>query len=84
MPPGNILSGTSQHAFDDPSLPIAAQPAPGRRTLNIGRDAWNGSNAVICNEVGNRCVIGAGSVVVREVDHNTIVAGNPAIPVPKI
>jgi acetyltransferase-like isoleucine patch superfamily enzyme len=80
----NILSGTEQHSFKDLSKPIATQPAKGRRMITIGSDVWIGSNSVICNDVGNRCVIGAGSVVVKKVEDQTLVAGNPARMIKKI
>jgi len=48
--------------------------------IEIGSDVWVGGSAVISPGVtiGSRCVIGAGSVVTKDVESNTIVAGNPA------
>jgi maltose O-acetyltransferase len=45
----------------------------------IGNDVWIGGKAVICPgmTVGDRSVIGAGSVVTKEVPADVIVAGNP-------
>lgn len=80
----NILSGTKQHSFEDPSKPIASQQAKGRKMIKIGPDVWIGSNSVICNNIGNRCVIGAGSVVVKNVEDYSLVAGNPARLIKKI
>ncbi|ARS41669.1 hypothetical protein CA265_19245 [Sphingobacteriaceae bacterium GW460-11-11-14-LB5] len=74
----NFISGTSQHAFDDPNQTISAQKAAGRSTITIGSDVWIGSNAVITANIGTRCVIGAGSVVVKAVENKSIYAGNPA------
>lgn len=50
-----------------------------RRTV-IGHDTWIGHGAVVKPEVtvGNGAVIGAGSVVTKDVAPYTIVAGNPA------
>jgi maltose O-acetyltransferase len=41
---------------------------------------WIGANAVIRGgiTVGNRAVIGAGSIVTHDVQPGTVVAGNPA------
>ncbi|MDE7143260.1 MAG: hypothetical protein K2N76_00510, partial [Muribaculaceae bacterium] len=41
---------------------------------------WIGGGAIICPGVtiGNRCVIGAGSVVTKNVPDDSVVAGNPA------
>jgi len=45
----------------------------------IGNDVWIGGNSVICPgvHIGNGCVIGAGSVVTKDIPDNTIAAGNP-------
>lgn len=50
-------------------------------TLEIGHDAWIGERAIFtpgCRKVGIGAVIGAGSVVTRDVPDFAIVAGNPA------
>ena len=49
------------------------------KPVNIGNDCWFGANVVICPGVtiGDRCVIGAGSVVTRDVPPWSIAAGNP-------
>lgn len=45
----------------------------------IGSHVWIGGGAVICPGVtiGHRCVIGAGSVVTRDIPDDTFAAGNP-------
>lgn len=45
----------------------------------IGEDAWIGGSAVICPGVtiGDRTVIGAGSVVTRDIPSDVFAAGNP-------
>lgn len=51
----------------------------------VGNDVWIGQNALILPgvHVGDGAIIGAGSVVGRDVEPYTIVAGNPARPVRK-
>lgn len=46
----------------------------------IGNDCWFGANVVVCPgvTVGDNCVIGAGSVVTRDIPANSFAAGVPA------
>ena len=50
------------------------------RPITIGSDVWVGGGAVICPGVtiGDRSVIGAGSVVTRDIPPDVFAAGNPA------
>lgn len=52
----------------------------------IGKDCWIASNVVICAGVtiGDNCVIGAGSVVTRDIPANSLAAGNPCKVIRKI
>ena len=47
--------------------------------VNVGDDVWIGGNAVLCPgvSVGSGSVIGAGSVVTRDVPDGVFAAGNP-------
>ena len=49
----------------------------------IGDDSWIGPNSSLIDRitVGNRCVTGVGSVVVRDIPDDNTVVGNPAVPV---
>jgi maltose O-acetyltransferase len=49
------------------------------KPVHIGNDCWFGANVVVCPgvTVGDNCVIGAGSVVVKDIPSNTFAAGNP-------
>ncbi|TYB52382.1 acyltransferase [Nonomuraea sp. PA05] len=51
--------------------------------IRIGNDVWIGSNVVILDGVaiGDHAVIGAGSVVTKDVPAWAMVAGNPARPI---
>lgn len=50
------------------------------RPVTIGNNVWMGGNVTIVPGVtiGDNCVIGAGSVVTRDIPSNTVAAGNPA------
>jgi maltose O-acetyltransferase len=49
------------------------------RPIEIGSDVWVGGGAVICPgvKVGSKSVIGAGSVVTRDIPGSVFAAGNP-------
>jgi len=50
------------------------------KPVTIGSDVWIGGKAIICPGVtiGDSSVIGAGSVVTKDVPAGVVVAGNPA------
>jgi maltose O-acetyltransferase len=49
------------------------------KPIEIGPDVWVGGGAIICPgvKVGSKTVIGAGSVVTREIPDGVFAAGNP-------
>jgi len=49
------------------------------KPIDIGADVWVGGGAIICPgvKIGPRAVIGAGSVVTRDVPASVFAAGNP-------
>ncbi|WP_237065468.1 acyltransferase [Microbulbifer guangxiensis] len=48
--------------------------------VTLGNNVWVGDSAIVCKgvSIGDNSVVGAGSVVTRNVPANTVVAGNPA------
>jgi virginiamycin A acetyltransferase len=72
-----VLSGRHQHGTADPSLPIQQQPQR-FQVITIGRNVWIGTNSVIMADVGDDCIIGAGSVVTRPIASGSVAVGNPA------
>lgn len=50
------------------------------KPISIGEDCWIGGHATILPGVtiGNRCIVGAGAVVTKDVPDDTAVVGNPA------
>lgn len=56
------------------------------KPITIGNDCWIASNVVICAGVtiGDNCVIGAGSVVTRDIPSNSLAAGNPCRVIRKV
>lgn len=56
-----------------------AQGISTSKPINIGNDVWIGANATICPgvSIGDGTVIGAGSVVVKDIPAGVVAAGNP-------
>jgi acetyltransferase-like isoleucine patch superfamily enzyme len=70
----------ADHRFDDPDQPITWQGFASKGPTRIGDNVWCGANVVITSGVtiGERCVIGANSVVRSDVPAFSIAAGVPA------
>ena len=51
-----------------------------KQPVHIGDDVWIGGGAIILPgvTVGNNAIVGAGSVVTKDIPNDVIVAGNPA------
>jgi virginiamycin A acetyltransferase len=73
----SLLSGRKQHNFDDPSKAIFSRNEDFSE-LSIGRNVFVGEGAVVMADIGDCTIVGAGSVVVKELPAYTIAVGNPA------
>jgi acetyltransferase-like isoleucine patch superfamily enzyme len=75
--------GDAEHRFDDPEMPITWQGFTTKGPVEIGANCWFGVNCAVTSgvSVGERCVIGANSVVNRDLPARTISAGAPAKPI---
>ena len=73
----HIMSGKNQHDFSDLETPIREQGGRFEKVV-IGEDTWIGNGALIMANVGKKCIVAAGSVVTKDVEDYSIVAGNPA------
>ncbi|HZB76971.1 MAG TPA: acyltransferase [Solirubrobacteraceae bacterium] len=70
----------ANHRFDDPRTPVPWQGFTSKGPTRVGDNVWCGANVVITSgvTVGERCVIGANSVVTRDLPARSIAAGSPA------
>jgi acetyltransferase-like isoleucine patch superfamily enzyme len=68
------------HRFDDPDKPVTWQGFSTKGPTRVGDNVWCGANVVITSgvTVGERCVIGANSVVTTHLPPRSIAAGAPA------
>lgn len=78
----NVLCGPNVQIYTA-THPVAWQErASGRefaKPITIGSHVWIGGNVVLCPgvHVGDRTVVGAGSVVTRDLPSDVFAAGNP-------
>jgi hypothetical protein len=73
----HILSGKGQHNFSDLDTPLRNQGGEFSKVV-IGEDSWLGNGAIVMANVGKKCIVAAGAVVVQDVPDYAIVGGNPA------
>jgi acetyltransferase-like isoleucine patch superfamily enzyme len=68
------------HRFDDPDRPVPWQGFSSKGPTRIGANVWCGANVVVTSGVtiGERCVIGANSVVTSDIPAFSVAAGAPA------
>ena len=71
------MNGSQQHGIERLDIPIREQPGV-FLPVRIGRDSWIGERAIIAANVGQHCIIGAGSVVTKPIPDFAIAVGVPA------
>lgn len=72
----NVQIYTATHPMDAEERATGLEFA---KPVNIGEDVWIGGSSVICPgvSIGDRSVIGAGSVVTKNIPARVVAAGNP-------
>lgn len=71
----HVMISAASHPLD----PIERRKTEYGVSILIGNDVWIGGNVSILPGVtiGNNCVIGAGSVVTKDIPNNSVAVGNP-------
>ena len=69
---------SESHIFSDNDILIKDQGLT-TEPIFIGNNVWLGCKVAVLGNVriGNGCVIGAGSVVTKDIPENTVAVGNP-------
>ena len=70
----------ANHRFDDLTRPVTWQGFTTKGPTRLGDSVWLGANVVVTSgvSIGERCVVGANSVVTRDLPPRSIAAGAPA------
>jgi acetyltransferase-like isoleucine patch superfamily enzyme len=82
MVAAGVTVETHTHPFDDFSVPIAYGGRSGL-PVSVGSNSVVGYNTVLMAgvQIGYRCIVGANSVVTKDVPDYTVVGGVPAKPI---
>lgn len=74
-----VFISDNQHDYSHINIPILAQGIIQLSKINIGDGSWIGENVCIMGaSVGRNCVIGANSVVTRDIPDYCVAVGSPA------
>ena len=81
MAQGSYITDSDWHGLYDRSQPVGQTAA-----VRIGNNVWIGDSAIVCKGVtiGDNSIIGAGSIVTKDIPSDVIAAGNPAIVIKKL
>jgi len=76
----HVMIAGGNHVFNKTDVPMILQKKSQNLGILIEDDVWIGANAVIMDGVtiGSGAIVGAGSVVTKDVEPYDVVVGNPA------
>jgi acetyltransferase-like isoleucine patch superfamily enzyme len=67
------------HDYSDINMPIMKQPVLFKAPVIIGENSWIGENvSIIGARVGKHCIIGANTVVTKDIPNYSVAVGSPA------
>ena len=75
----NVTISGLNHNYEDPSKAISEQGVS-TMPIKIENDVWIGANSVVLPgvKIGNHSVIGAGSIITKDIPPYSVAVGNPA------
>lgn len=74
-----VYISDNTHQYKDISIPIRLQPIVQLNSVEIGDGTWIGENVCIMGaKIGKNCVIGANSIVNKDIPDYCLVIGSPA------
>jgi acetyltransferase-like isoleucine patch superfamily enzyme len=71
------IHGKNIHFYENVEVPIRLQGGKSD-VIIVGDDVWIGNSSVIMDNIGNKSIIGSGSVILSKVEDYSIMLGNPA------
>lgn len=71
---------TRNHNYYRTDIPMNRQGLSEPQTITVGDDVWFGTNCLIMSgvKIGSGAIIGAGSVVTKDIPQYAVAVGNPA------
>lgn len=75
----NVYIADNFHEFRNGNLPYKNQGLGFKQEVEIGEGSWLGENVcVISSKIGKQCIIGANSVVTKDIPDYSMAVGSPA------
>ena len=73
-----VYISDTDHEYMDVNLPILKQPVR-KSKVRIGKGSWLGEHVSVCGaSIGKHCIIGANSVVTKNIPDYCVAVGTPA------
>lgn len=74
-----VYISDNMHGYENVNIPIMNQPIVQHGEVEIGEGSWLGENVCVLGaRIGKHCVIGANSVVIKDIPDYCVAVGSPA------